>query len=62
MSKAQQKLQMPALISCFIAEELLHFLLFMKFPLPPPIHFDGFLMTKSSEELVKMFQLNKASS
>lgn len=61
MSKAQQKLQMPALISCFIAEELLHFLLFMKFS-PPPIHFDGFLMTKSSEELVKMFQLNKASS
>jgi len=59
MCKAQQKLWMPTLISCFIAEGLLHFLLFMKFS---PIRFDDFLMTNSSMELAKMFQLNKSSS
>lgn len=56
MCKAQQMLWMPALISCFITEEFLHFVLFMKFP---SILLDGFLTTKSSEELVKMFWLNK---
>lgn len=34
---------MAALISCFIAAELLQFLLFMKFL---PVYFNAFLMTK----------------